>query len=78
MDTSLMKVDELFHIGRRLRSIVLQSAIVGMALSVLGMLLAALGWLPPVGGAIVQEVIDVLAIANALRMAIPPRTLSDY
>jgi len=73
-----MKVDELFHIGRRLRSIVLQSAIVGMALSVLGMLLAALGWLPPVGGAIVQEVIDVLAIANALRMAIPPRTLSDY
>jgi cation transport ATPase len=78
MDTSLLKVDELFHISRRLRQIALQSAVGGMALSVVGMLLAAIGWLPPVGGAVAQEVIDVLAIANALRVAIPPRTLTDF
>jgi cation transport ATPase len=56
----------------------LQSAVGGMALSMFGMLLAAAGYLPPVAGAIVQEIIDVLAVANALRVAIPPKTLSDY
>ena len=42
------------------------------------MVIAAAGYLPPVAGAIAQEVIDVLAVANALRMAIQPRTLTDY
>jgi heavy metal translocating P-type ATPase len=78
LDTSLMKVDELFHISRRLRQVVLQSVLGGMALSILGMGLAAFGWLPPVGGAIFQEVIDVFAIVNALRVALPPASLSDY
>lgn len=78
MDSSLQKVDELLHIGRRMRSIALQSALGGMALSAIGMLLAAAGYLPPVAGAISQEIIDVLAVANALRVAIPPRSLSDY
>jgi cation transport ATPase len=49
-----------------------------MALSLIGMVLAAAGYLPPVAGAITQEVIDVLAVLNALRMAFPPRTLTDY
>ena len=48
-----------------------------MALSVIGMVFAAAGFLPPVAGAITQEVIDVLAVVNALRAAFPPRTLSD-
>jgi heavy metal translocating P-type ATPase len=78
LESSLEKVDELLHISRRMRTIALQSAIGGMALSVLGMLLAAAGLLPPVAGAIAQEVIDVLAVANALRAAIPPKALSDY
>jgi heavy metal translocating P-type ATPase len=78
LDTSLQKVDELLHVGRRLRSIALQSAVGGMALSVAGMLVAAAGYLPPVAGAILQEVIDVAAVVNALRVAIPPRTLTDY
>jgi heavy metal translocating P-type ATPase len=78
LDSSLEKVDELLHVSRRLRRIALQSAVGGMVLSGLGMLLAAFGWLPPVAGAIVQEVIDVLAVANALRVAVPPRALSDY
>jgi heavy metal translocating P-type ATPase len=78
MDSALAKVDEFLHVGRRMRRIALQSAVGGMALSVVGMLLAAAGYLPPVAGALAQEVIDVLAVANALRVAIPPKALSDY
>jgi P-type E1-E2 ATPase len=78
LDSSLQRVDELLHIARRMRSIALQSAVGGMALSVIGMIFAALGWLPPVAGAVTQEVIDVLAVVNALRVAVPPRVLTDY
>jgi heavy metal translocating P-type ATPase len=78
LDTSLAKVDEFFHISRRLRTILLQSAVGGMALSLVGMGFAAAGYLPPVAGAIIQEVIDVLAVVNALRVAIPPKRLTDY
>lgn len=78
MDSSLQKVDELFHISERMRSIALQSAIGGFVLSFVGMILAGLGYITPVAGAIIQEIIDVLAIANGLRAAVPPKTLSDY
>jgi heavy metal translocating P-type ATPase len=78
MESSLKKVDEFFHISRRMRSIALQSAIGGMALSLIGMVIAALGYLPPVAGAVAQEIIDVAAVLNALRVALPPRQLSDY
>jgi heavy metal translocating P-type ATPase len=78
LDSSLQKVDEFFHVCRRMRRIALESAVGGMMLSVLGMLLAAFGYLPPVAGAITQEVIDVVAVVNALRVALPPRTLTDY
>jgi heavy metal translocating P-type ATPase len=78
MDSSLLKVDELFHIGERMRKIALQSAAGGMALSLIGMLFAGLGYLTPVAGAITQEIIDVLAVLNALRAAVPPKTLSDF
>ena len=77
LDSSLERVDELLHIGRRMRSIALQSAIGGMGLSLIGMVVAAAGYLPPVAGAIAQEVIDVLAVLNALRTLMAPRTLSD-
>jgi cation transport ATPase len=78
LDTSLQRVDELMHIGRRMRSIALQTAMGGMALSVLGMLVAAAGYLPPVAGAVAQEAIDVFAVLNALRASATPRILSDY
>ncbi len=78
MDSSLKKVDEFLHIGRRMRKIALQSAIGGMALSVVGMGHAAAGYLPPVAGAIAQEIIDVVAVVNALRAAYLPRQLSDF
>ena len=78
MDSSLQKVDELMHIGIRMRRIALESAVGGMLVSVVAMFVAAFGYLPPVAGAITQEVIDVIAVTNALRVAIPPRSLKDY
>jgi hypothetical protein len=42
------------------------------------MLWAAAGRLSPVEGAILQEVIDLAAILNAVRVAIPPSRLTDY
>ena len=77
MVNSLKKVDEFMHISRRMRIIALQSAVGGMALSVIGMAFAASGHLSPVGGAITQEIIDVLAVLNALRAAFPPKVIHD-
>jgi len=77
MDNSLRKVDEFMHVSGRMRTIALQSAVGGMALSIGGMLLAAAGWLTPVQGAIGQELIDVAAVVNALRAALPPRQMHD-
>lgn len=77
MDNSLKKVDEFIHISRRMRNIALQSAVGGMTLSVIGMVFAATGHLNPVSGAIIQEVIDILAMLNALRAALPPKVIHD-
>ncbi len=78
MDTSLERVDELLHIAHRMRSIAIQSAVGGMALSAIGMIVAFTGYLPPVAGAVVQEVIDLLAVLNAVRTSLAPAVLSDY
>ncbi len=77
LESSLEKVDEFLHISKRMRTIALQSAIGGMALSIIGMLIAAFGYLPPVAGAISQEVIDVIVIINALRTIWKPAQLTD-
>jgi cation transport ATPase len=77
MDNSLRKVDEFMHISRRMRSIALQSAIGGMVLSIGGMLFAMAGLLTPVEGAIAQEIIDVVAVVNALRAALPMQHMHD-
>jgi heavy metal translocating P-type ATPase len=77
MENSLKKVDEFMHISRRMRSVALQSAVGGMVLSLGGMMFAAGGYLAPVPGAIGQEIIDVLAVLNALRAAFPPKVISD-
>lgn len=68
LESSLIKVDELFHISALMRHIALQSAVGGMLLSVIGMGFAAAGYIPPVLGALLQEAIDLLAIFNALRL----------
>ncbi len=63
----LDRVLPAIRIARRSRFIALQSVIAGMGLSFLAMIAAALGHLPPVEGALLQEVIDVAVIFNALR-----------
>jgi cation transport ATPase len=69
----VLLLDELYplvtalNIARRSRAIALQSVLIGLGLSVVGMIVAALGYLPPVQGALLQEVIDVVVILNALR-----------
>jgi heavy metal translocating P-type ATPase len=77
LDTSLVRVDELFHVARHLRRIALRSAVGGIAISTIAMLFAAFGYIPPVMGALLQEVVDLLSVASALQAAIPPRNLSD-
>lgn len=54
------------RIARRSRRLAAQSAMAGMGLSFVAMAFAAFGYLPPVAGAALQELIDVLVIANAL------------
>lgn len=78
LDPALGKVDELLHIGRQTRRIALQSAVGGMLLSSIGMIAAALGFLPPLAGAIGQEIIDLLAVLNAVRASIAAQELRDF
>lgn len=78
LDSSLERLDDLLHIGARMRRIALQSALGGMALSMIGMVLAVFGLLTPLLGAIAQEVIDVLAILNAARVGMVRGPLSDF
>jgi heavy metal translocating P-type ATPase len=78
VDTSLAKVDELLHLSGRLRRVALESAVGGMVLSIVGMAFAAAGTLPPVAGAVAQELIDLVAVLNALRTARQPPVLTDF
>lgn len=78
LELALGKIDELMHIGRRMRRIALQSALGGMAASMIGMIIAAAGYLPPIGGAIAQELIDLFAVLNAVRVALPTNELQDF
>ncbi len=77
MESSLEKVDEFLHISKRMKKIALQSALGGMFFSLIGMFAAAFGFLPPVAGAILQEIIDIVAILNSLRTIWPPKLISD-
>ncbi|MEZ5935687.1 MAG: heavy metal translocating P-type ATPase [Alphaproteobacteria bacterium] len=82
----LDRLAEGVSIARRTRRIARESVIAGMAMSAVGMLAAAFGFLPPLAGALLQEVIDVLVILNALRAiaaggrplaALPAETLGE-
>ena len=63
----LDRLGEAVVIARRARRIAYESVVVGMGLSLAAMVVAACGYLPPVWGAILQELIDVAVILNALR-----------
>ena len=68
----LDRVLSALRIASRSRHIALQSVYAGIGLSFVGMVVAALGYLTPVRGALVQEVIDVAVILNALRALTGP------
>lgn len=65
----LMRVEEAVAIGRRTVKIAKQSIVAGLILSGTAMVFAALGYIPPTLGALLQEAIDVAVIVNALRAA---------
>jgi len=67
----LDRVGDAITIAQRARRIAIESIVAGMSLSALAMLAATVGWLAPVPAAIVQEVIDVVVILNALRALNP-------
>jgi heavy metal translocating P-type ATPase len=69
----LDRVGEAIMIAQRARHIAVESIIAGMALSIVAMLAGTFGWLTPVPAAIIQEVIDVAVILNALRALSPGR-----
>lgn len=77
LESSLAKVDELIHISIMMRRVALVSAGGGMLLSMVGMVFAGMGMIPPVAGALLQEGIDVLAIAYALQLTWHSKVLVD-
>jgi heavy metal translocating P-type ATPase len=67
------RVADAIEISRRTLRLAKQSIWAGLGLSGIAMVIAGLGHIPPIAGAILQEVIDVAVILNALRAAFPPR-----
>lgn len=57
----------VLSVSRKTVGIALQSIFVGIGLSIIGMVAAAAGYIPPTAGAVIQECIDVAVIINALR-----------
>lgn len=66
----LDRLVDAIRIARRSRRIALESVVAGMSLSVVAMTVAAAGFLQPIAGAVIQEVIDVVVIVNALRVSL--------
>ena len=69
----LDRIAEAMTIAKRTRKIAQQSAVAGLGLSLVGMIAAAFGYLPPLAGALFQEVIDTAVVLNALRALKGPR-----
>lgn len=66
---NIMLVQKLIENARRSTRIAKQSIFAGVGLSTAGMIIAALGYIPPISGALIQEAIDVTVILNSLRAA---------
>jgi len=67
LSTDILRVTRAVRLGRQVMRVALQGIWIGMGLSVIAMAFAALGFIEPAAGAILQEAIDVVAILNALR-----------
>ena len=71
MNQDLARVGAGVRIAQRTLKIARQSISVGLGLSLLAMIAAAAGYIPPIAGALYQEAVDVAVILNALRAARP-------
>lgn len=70
----LDRLVDAIRIARRSRRIAIESVVAGMSLSIVAMTIAAAGFLQPIAGAVIQEVIDIVVIVNALRaLRVRPR-----
>jgi len=78
LNPTLGRVDALIHISHRMRRIALESAVGGMGASMLAMAAAAAGFLVPVKGAVLQELIDLAAVINAARVAVSTKRMADF
>ena len=67
----LGRVADAIETSRRTMRIARQSIWTGLGMSGVAMIVAAAGYIPPIVGAVIQEVIDVAVILNALRAARP-------
>ncbi|MET8651543.1 heavy metal translocating P-type ATPase [Nocardia aurea] len=67
IDDRIDRLADAVEIAQRAHRLAVQSAVAGMALSLLAMIAAAFGLLAPAAGALVQEGIDIAVILNALR-----------
>ncbi len=72
LSTDILRVATAIRLGRHVMHVAVQGIWVGMGLSVLAMIIASLGYIPPAAGAILQEGIDVIVILNALRAGRAP------
>lgn len=68
------RVEEALHIGHRVLSIAKESIFIGIGLSIALMIAASLGYIQPVYGAMLQEIVDVVVILNALRVLFEGRS----
>ncbi len=73
MDDRIDRLADGVEIAARARRIATQSAAAGMGMALVAMGFAAVGLLPAVGGALVQEAIDAAVILYSLRALLPPR-----
>ncbi len=67
LSSDLLQAPEVVRLGRQVVRVAQVGIWIGIGLSVLAMLIAAIGWLPPTVGAFLQEGIDAVVILNALR-----------
>ena len=67
LSPDILQVVRAVELGRRVMRVARQGIWIGMGLSLVAMVFAAFGFIPPTAGAILQEGIDVLVIINALR-----------
>lgn len=67
LSPNILRVAGAVRLGRQVMRVARQGIGVGIALSIIAMLFAAVGYIPPTQGALLQEVIDAIVILNALR-----------